>query len=797
MRSYLLSNQQTLAAMTPEQATAYQAESEKLAFTGQLVADTLVTLEKFCRSMPLDWIISPQQNMSAAFLHLMREPQSNIQVLAVDCLEQLCLRGKLTFTQWMRLIQELPPAIQQANQQYTMEQEYTAAAAAVVSQQRSSSSSDPLTAQLDFHRSLSRMLANVVSSHISHVTVDKKILQTTTLESTSFSSFLRLLVDLLHHPSARMCGEQINMWICLLRDPQITRGKLLQPFVQEILTCYMDHMVRIRWEDVDEQTHPQANLIEASWDDEEEYETWIIDVRSKASLLFKFLGNLAPHISCSVINNRIQSLVSSHGNGEPRDHLHPPNQQLTTRSEAVRQFEAVVQPIESVLCGLPSWSLENPKPGHHGSGEKDGSRAQIRVSTRASMAELARAIVTWNPQYLWLKFRRAQLLEGLKHYWKYDPSTLLQGIDSLMGYLRAPDEWGSEQVELDGSKRMSGEIVSLRKKSSLALVAVSKQVPHHLLPWLSQLSEATRSLLSLSSNELQPTNRMHLYEFLSCVATAVEDPVQRSNFVADVMSDAINTVESQEVQEAISSVESFLSFLGITQAAQMPSSVTETNNVKNVIDRFSRLYSAFNQLLSVGKRCNEAALKRPNGGIPTQDLPQSNSNSSIDDVALQNFSDEGSIGIRELAINDPFVPLWPRILPSLLKTLDVTLRIWRPENQAILLRDRIQRYALAISDDEAYLSRRNDGKHGGVFGEGGAAGSIIPGTDRRDLNLAPRWSAWLQELRNSLFQMLGLIAGQRVLFAPEISPFFPQFVAVVVDPLNLRAMEHRFFTQYL
>jgi hypothetical protein len=35
------------------------------------------------------------------------------------------------------------------------------------------------------------------------------------------------------------------------------------------------------------------------------------------------------------------------------------------------------------------------------------------------------------------------------------------------------------------------------------------------------------------------------------------------------------------------------------------------------------------------------------------------------------------------------------------------------------------------------------------------------------------------------------------LYSPEISEFFPQLVAVIVDPQNLRAMEHRHGTQYL
>ena len=311
-------------------------------------------------------------------------------------------------------------------------------------------------------------------------------------------------------------------------------------------------------------------------------------------------------------------------------------------------------------------------------------------------------------------------MESLKHYWKLDPTTLLQGVDSLLKYLSAPDDWSVTGASTDGSVNVSGEVVSLRKKSAVALISVSKHVPQHLVPWLAQLSEATRNLLS--STSLLPATRMHLYEFLSCVATAVEDPAARSNFIADVLSDAVNILESTGVRESLSSVENFLSALGITDAARFPSSVTDPANVKKLSDDFSRLFSAFNQLVSVGKRCHEAARKRPNGGIPLLDV---SNNINMGGGQQQHFPDEGPVSIKDLSYNDPFVPLWLRILPILLQVLDVTFRIWWPENQAVLLRDPLQRFALAISDDEAYLTKKTDSKSGGVFGEGGTAGSIV------------------------------------------------------------------------
>lgn len=327
-------------------------------------------------------------------------------------------------------------------------------------------------------------------------------------------------------------------------------------------------------------------------------------------------------------------------------------------------------------------------------------------------------IVNWNPNDVWLKFRRTTLLEALKHYWKYEATTLPSGVDSLLVYLNATDNPPKDTPSMD--------VVGLRKKVGVSLVAVSKIVPDLLVPWLSQLSDRAKALLA--SGGLSPINEMHLYEFLSCVATAVDNPLDRSNFIADVLSNAIRSIETAEVQNAIASVDGLLSFMGISKVAADPSCVTNPEFVKKVTTDFSVMFSSLNQLLSVGKRCQEAAKKRPNGGLPVQNF------GALSGESLQHFPDEGPVNINDLSINDPFVPLWPRLLPTLIRVLDATLRVWHPERQESLLRNNIQRYALAISDDEAYLATKQENSVGGVFGKGGTAGSIVSGWDRRSVS---------------------------------------------------------------
>jgi hypothetical protein len=147
----------------------------------------------------------------------------------------------------------------------------------------------------------------------------------------------------------------------------------------------------------------------------------------------------------------------------------------------------------------------------------------------------------------------------------------------------------------------------------------------------------------LSSDGLIPMNQMHLYEFLPCVASEVEDPVARANLIGDVLSNAVETLESPEVQQSVAPVSSLLASFGITQAGDRPERMTDPMNVKNVTTNFNRLFTAMNRLLSDGKHCSGAALKR-RGTTTTQNAANQ-----------LNFPDEGPVRIQDLAVNDPFV----------------------------------------------------------------------------------------------------------------------------------------------
>jgi len=99
------------------------------------------------------------------------------------------------------------------------------------------------------------------------------------------------------------------------------------------------------------------NVILSFLNQQEEYELWFAELRSKSTGLFRSIAHSEPEISASYLCRKLEYLLDTHGNGEPRDHLDSSNN-LTMISDAVIQFDGVTVPLEHILQGMPSWSLE-------------------------------------------------------------------------------------------------------------------------------------------------------------------------------------------------------------------------------------------------------------------------------------------------------------------------------------------------------------------------------------------------------------------------------------------------------
>jgi len=154
------------------------------------------------------------------------------------------------------------------------------------------------------------------------------------------------------------------------------------------------------------------------------------------------------------------------------------------------------------------------------------------------------------------------------------------------------------------------------------------------------------------------------------------------------------------------------------------------------------------------------------------------------------------VRIAELAQHDPFVHNYPNLVQPILTILSLALQISYPAYRAVLLPNPVARYALSVSDEEAVVGSKKFSAGTNPMTEVEQHGFVIKGTNRKKCNLAPRWSGWLNELRNSPFQMLGLMCSTRAMWSPEVQPMYQHIVNVFsID--NLKSMEHRQIVQLI
>jgi len=101
------------------------------------------------------------------------------------------------------------------------------------------------------------------------------------------------------------------MWITLLRDPQITQTNILQPYVANITAAMLSSNLKLDFEhDIYDANHPQHEILEQTWDDEDEYKKWIHDHRGALAALCRLLSSSAPAASSDFLKTAVYSKVS-------------------------------------------------------------------------------------------------------------------------------------------------------------------------------------------------------------------------------------------------------------------------------------------------------------------------------------------------------------------------------------------------------------------------------------------------------------------------------------------------------
>jgi len=383
----------------------------------------------------------------------------------------------------------------------------------------------------------------------------------------------------------------------------------------------------------------------------------------------------------------------------------------------------------------------------------------------ANMKTIAEMMFSFNPAHPPLLVRKLFLIESLKEYWCVEPASLPQGIEFILSCLN----FTSVNASIPSVDTLSQVDIQVRKKAGMTLVSVGKKTGKYLVQFVAQLTQMCQTVLSEHSNTLQPPQKVHIFEFLTSVASAMTDYSQRNNYIAEVLKESMSNWCSSSMSMIFESSDSLLSNIGVIQSAGNTTFVTDPSEIAKVNDTYGSMFMPLTTIMSVAKRCEESSKARSG----------------------ENLSDQ-PVNLSTLAMIDPFVPLWPQILPSLIQVIRTTFSVWHPNLRSVLLSDVCMRYALAISDEEVMQAQTgaNDMKNEG--------GLVLKGVSRKsDNNLIAKWPGWFNELRNAPFQMLGLCATMRALYSPDLFDSYKSMVEILVDDFTMKSMEHRFFTSAL
>jgi hypothetical protein len=173
---------------------------------------TLVTLEKFCGSMPVTWMVRRSARLRGLSF-MLREPDCQIQIRAVECVWNSCCSGENGIFQDATRCGTPYPSTKPIKR---LQPSGTSAERAAKG--LSGTLPDPLTLNLGFHRALSRMMAN----RRVHITSIKVTQGENGPHAEQLQHFTRLLVDIHHHPSGTHLPEQLNTWVALAPGGGIT-----------------------------------------------------------------------------------------------------------------------------------------------------------------------------------------------------------------------------------------------------------------------------------------------------------------------------------------------------------------------------------------------------------------------------------------------------------------------------------------------------------------------------------------------------------------------------------------------
>ena len=110
-------------------------------------------------------------------------------------------------------------------------------------------------------------------------------------------------------------------------------------------------------------------------------------------------------------------------------------------------------------------------------------------------------------------------------------------------------------------QNLGADEVMLRRKAGVSLVSMGKVCASPLAKFLPDISAASSDLIS--TGNVCPPQKMHLIEFLTCVANAVPGVQERAGFIRSVLAESISVLASEDFIDMTRDVESLFKFIGV------------------------------------------------------------------------------------------------------------------------------------------------------------------------------------------------------------------------------------------
>ena len=530
---------------------------------------------------------------------------------------------------------------------------------------------------------------------------EKRFLEAGTPECDLLIRFIQLLTQLLQLPYLRTAVILQQAWILVYKQDRIKAlgpgdspvVVALQQALSPVLEAYTEASVKVEYKDGSFVNRP---VLDEEFIDLDDYLSVVGQLRTYLSQFYPIVSSFYPQGVVDFIHNRLTRLISQYGGATNVDPL----------SEAYAHLEGFNTPLFRFLMAIPEPTPEQP---------------QTEVISRISAA--VSVVVQWQTGDPLLLYCQCLLMEAFKRFYRHLGPQLWAVMERLFSYMeyRDPALVGvtfPDAVSL--VKALSPGALQIRRRAVSSTVEICNKVPDMLLPYLANLCDRTRQLISVG--DVSDGQRPQLIEMLVVVANAIPDHAQKCAFLGDLCGDTLKTWTSSEFAASISSVDNFLEALQVTVGQGDPEEVRSMKVIKYTL----AIQGALQTFLGVGRRLIVPRQEDITSADPTK-------------AAFARAMVYDNLNLEALATVNPMVPLWAHIFPPLIAFLAMVHELWSPETRRRLMSHPDARHLVSMPDEEIKVKLTIGSHRAGV---------------EKHTSLPRRWALWINHARQFSYQLI-------------------------------------------